>query len=145
MRDLEKLKKDSLASIEKWKRHGGFIATYKCPFCGEELLSTTPSTEKDEWDTICTCYECGTLHYKVQSKGYVEAFQTEAFQAAGMNDLEFTQWIYNNYTIGDNSMARELLENVLDYAKGMNETEQYTFLRRIIPQVPDGIIRKVSY
>lgn len=62
-----------------------------------------------------------------------------------MNKTEFEQWIYEHYTIGENPMARELLENVLDEAEGMSENEQYNYLSRMIPQVPDSVIRKVCY
>ena len=62
-----------------------------------------------------------------------------------MDRKEFAQWIYQNYTIDENAMARELLENVLEYADGMNEKEQYEYLCRMIPQVPESIIKKVSY
>ncbi len=62
-----------------------------------------------------------------------------------MNKKEFAQWIYENYTIDEKPMARELLENVLDEAEGMSEEEQYRYLSRMIPQVPDSIIRKVCY
>lgn len=62
-----------------------------------------------------------------------------------MSKSEFAQWIYENYTIGDNAMARELLENVLDEADGMEPGEQYDYLCRMIPQVPESVIRTVSY
>ena len=62
-----------------------------------------------------------------------------------MNSDHFAQWIYENYTIGDNPMARELLENVLEYAEGMEPEEQYNYLCRMIPQVPEAVIRTVSY
>lgn len=62
-----------------------------------------------------------------------------------MNSDQFAQWIYENYTIGDNPMARELLENVLEYAEGMESEEQYDYLCRMIPQVPETVIRTVSY
>lgn len=62
-----------------------------------------------------------------------------------MNKAEFAQWIFENYTIGDNAMGRELLENVLCEADGMDENEQYQYLSRVIPQVPDRVIRKVRY
>lgn len=62
-----------------------------------------------------------------------------------MNEDQFAQWIYENYTIGDNPMARELLENVLEYAEGMEPEEQYDYLCRMIPQVPEAVIRTVSY
>ena len=39
-----------------------------------------------------------------------------------MDKKEFEQWIYRNYTIGKNPMARELLSNVLDYAEGNERT-----------------------
>lgn len=62
-----------------------------------------------------------------------------------MGKCEFEQWIYENYTIGENAMARELLENVLDAADGMGPEEQYDYLCRMIPQVPESVIRTVSY
>jgi hypothetical protein len=62
-----------------------------------------------------------------------------------MDKNEFAQWIYENYTIDENPMAREMLENILEYAEGMDENEQYLYLNRMIPQVPESIIRKVSY
>lgn len=62
-----------------------------------------------------------------------------------MNKEEFEQWIYENYTIGENPMARELLKNVLEEAEGMDEGEQYNYLCRMIPQVPESVIRKVYY
>lgn len=63
-----------------------------------------------------------------------------------MNEIEFAQWIYKNYTIGaSNPMARELLENVLEYAEGMAGDEQYRYFCQMIPQVPEAIIRQVSY
>ena len=62
-----------------------------------------------------------------------------------MNKTEFEQWVFENYTIDENPMARELLSNVLEYAAGMERIAQHTFLCRIIPQVPRRIIRQVSY
>ena len=62
-----------------------------------------------------------------------------------MDRDQFEQWIYEDYTIGENSMARELLSNVLDYAEGMESAEQYDYLCRMIPQVSEAIIRTVSY
>ena len=57
-----------------------------------------------------------------------------------MNKREFIQWVYANYTIGSNPMARELFENVLAYAETLNEREQYDFLCEIIPEVPERVI-----
>jgi len=62
-----------------------------------------------------------------------------------LDKAAFEQWIFKNYTIDENAMARELLSNVLEYAMGMNENEQYNFLCRMIPQVPERIIRQVNY
>ena len=62
-----------------------------------------------------------------------------------MDRNEFAQWIFKNYTIDENPMARELLENVLEYAEGMKGEAQYEYLCRMIPQIPEAIIRKVSY
>ena len=62
-----------------------------------------------------------------------------------MTKEEFAQWIYKNYTIGENAMARELLKNVLDEAEGMSPEEQYNFLCRVIPQVPECVIRCVEF
>lgn len=61
-----------------------------------------------------------------------------------MNLDEFEQWIYTNYTIGDNAMARELLHNVIAFAeRNYFDDELYSFLSDMIPQVPDSVIRKV--
>jgi len=62
-----------------------------------------------------------------------------------MNRQEFEQWVFENYTINENPMARELLTNIFNYADGMGETEQYDFLCRMIPQVPEQMIRQVHY
>jgi len=62
-----------------------------------------------------------------------------------MNKNEFAQWVYQNYTINENPMAREMFENILDYADGMDEKEQYEYLCRMVPQVPESIIRQVAY
>lgn len=62
-----------------------------------------------------------------------------------MDNDKFEQWIYENYTIGEKAMARELLKNVIEYAEGMEPGEQYNYLCRMIPQVPEAVIRTVSY
>lgn len=61
-----------------------------------------------------------------------------------MNEIQFEQWIYKNYTIGDNAMARELLGNIFEYAKGMEPKTQYNYLCRMIP-IPKRVIRNVAY
>ena len=85
-------------------------------------------------DCLCGCNGC---------------FEPEDYEiismASQMDKNEFEQWIFANYTIDENPMARELLSNVLEYADGMSECEQYNFLCRMIPQVPEQIIRQVSY
>jgi len=62
-----------------------------------------------------------------------------------MDRKEFAQWIYQNYTINENPMAREMFENILEYADGMNKKEQYDYCRRMIPQIPESIIRQFVY
>lgn len=64
-----------------------------------------------------------------------------------MDKQEFRQWIYDNYNVpGDNcTLAPGMLDNILDYADGMDEIAQYDFLCRMLPSLPDSIIRKVSY
>ena len=62
-----------------------------------------------------------------------------------MNKKEFLKWIMDNYNVAKTHFDYELLENVLDYAEGMEENDQYNFLSRMIPQIPDEIIRKVYY
>lgn len=62
-----------------------------------------------------------------------------------LNRDGFAQWIFENYTIDNNAMGRELIENVLEYAEGMEGGEQRKFLARMIPQVPEVILRCVSY
>ena len=60
-----------------------------------------------------------------------------------MNKTKFEQWVFENYTVDENPMARELLSNVLEYAADMERTAQYSFLCRIIPQVPKRIIKRL--
>ncbi len=61
-----------------------------------------------------------------------------------MDKQQFIQWVYENYTINENAMARELFENVLNYAEGLCEQERYEFLCAVIPQVPERIIARVT-
>lgn len=61
-----------------------------------------------------------------------------------MSKEEFIQYVYENYTIDTNPMARELFENVLTYAEGLCEQAQYEFLCAVIPQVPERIIARVT-
>lgn len=62
-----------------------------------------------------------------------------------MTKTEFAQWIFENYTIGQDTMARELLDNVLNETDGMEPGEQYEYLCRMIPQVPEHMIHCVCY
>lgn len=61
-----------------------------------------------------------------------------------LNKKEFKDWIITNYDIG-NKFSEEMLDNILSYAEGMEEDEQYLFLCTMIPQVPERIIRDVAY
>jgi hypothetical protein len=60
-----------------------------------------------------------------------------------MDASGFAQWIFAEYAIGDSYMARELVTNILDFAHGIDSAEQYGYLRRMLPQVPDSVLRNV--
>lgn len=64
-----------------------------------------------------------------------------------MDKEEFRQWIYDNYHVPGNNctLAPAMLDGILDYAEGMEEGEQYLFLCRMFPSLPEVIIRNVSY
>lgn len=64
-----------------------------------------------------------------------------------MSKIEFRQWIYKNYNVPENNctLAPSMLDAILDYAEGMEEMEQYIFLCRMLPDLPDSIIRTVCY
>lgn len=62
-----------------------------------------------------------------------------------MNKNEFLQWIMDNYSVAKTHFDYDLLVNVLDYAEGMEEIEQYNFLSKMIPQISDQIIKQVYY
>lgn len=63
-----------------------------------------------------------------------------------MNKKEFEQFMYYQFpTAFEVSFAREMLQNILDYADGMEEIEQYNFLCDMIPQVAEIDVRKVFY
>ena len=63
-----------------------------------------------------------------------------------MNKYEFKKWILEEYpSVFTTHFAFELLDNLLEYAENMNENMQYKYLCRMIPQVPESIIRTVHY
>ena len=63
-----------------------------------------------------------------------------------MDRYEFRKWILEEYeTVFGTHFAFELLDNVLEYANGMSEGDQYNYLCRMIPQVPESVIRTVRY
>lgn len=64
-----------------------------------------------------------------------------------MDKEEFRQWIYDNYNVPGNNctLAPQMLDSILDYAEGMEETQQYEFLCAMFPTLPESIIRTVSY
>lgn len=67
-----------------------------------------------------------------------------------MNKDEFKQWIYDNYHVpADNcTLAPQMLDNILDYAEDIaaaqGQAEQYEFLCRMLPSLPERIIRRVE-
>ena len=63
-----------------------------------------------------------------------------------MNKDEFKAWILQEYSAFDyNHFALGMPGSILDYADGMNAEEQYTFLCMMIPEIPESVIRQVSY
>lgn len=63
-----------------------------------------------------------------------------------MNKDEFRQWIYDNYNVPANNctLAPQMLDNILDYAEDIAVAEQYEFLCRMLPSLPERIIRRVE-
>ena len=57
-----------------------------------------------------------------------------------MNKEELKKYIKENYS----NLDERLVNNILDYAEGMEEIEQYNYLCAILP-IPEIIIRKVNY
>lgn len=62
-----------------------------------------------------------------------------------MNKKEFLQYILDNYNVAQTHFDYDLLTNVLDYAEGMEEIEQFRYLCKMIPQISGEIIKKVCY
>lgn len=63
-----------------------------------------------------------------------------------MNKNEFKNYIMEEFpTVFTTHFSIEMLENILDYADGMEEIEQYNFLCAMIPQIPEQEVRKVYY
>ena len=63
-----------------------------------------------------------------------------------MNKEEFRNYIIEEFpTVFTTHFAVEMLENILNYAEGMSEIEQYNFLCSMIPQMSEQEIRKVNY
>lgn len=64
-----------------------------------------------------------------------------------MNKQEFKWWIYENFNVPENNctLAPYMLDGILDYAEGMERTEQHKFLCRMFPSLPKSIIHKVRY
>lgn len=67
-----------------------------------------------------------------------------------MNKDEFRQWIYDNYNVPSNNctLAPQMLDNILDYAEEITGreggSEGYLFLCRMLPSLPESIIRRVE-
>lgn len=61
-----------------------------------------------------------------------------------MNKKEFKNFVikYCNYKT---DIELKFLNNVLDYAEGMEEIEQYNFLCAILPNIPENDIKDVYY
>lgn len=63
-----------------------------------------------------------------------------------MNKREFEQFMYNEFpTVFENSFSREMLSNILAYAEGMEETEQYNFLCGMIPEITERELKEVFF
>ena len=59
-----------------------------------------------------------------------------------MNKQELRKYITDTYNY--DYFAMQLIDNILNYAEGMEENEQYGFLSYMLP-IPESIIRKVYY
>lgn len=66
-----------------------------------------------------------------------------------MNKEEFYNYIVEDTMQGKetegNRREREIINNVLDEAEGMEEMDQYNFLCRMITNIPERVIRRVCY
>lgn len=60
-----------------------------------------------------------------------------------MNKQEFRQYIVDTFDYDEYTM--EFIDNILNYAEGMDETEQYRFLTAMFSQLSDNEIRQVCY
>lgn len=67
-----------------------------------------------------------------------------------MSKDEFRQWIYDNYNVPGNNctLAPSMLDGILDYAEeiaaAQGQAEQYEFLCRMFPSLPESVIRQLS-
>jgi len=63
-----------------------------------------------------------------------------------MTRTEFEQWIIEEYPNAFTThFATEMLSNILDYAELTPYEDRYSFLNDILPQVPESVIRRVTF
>ncbi|MXE43356.1 hypothetical protein FQZ95_12400 [Escherichia sp. HH41S] len=52
-----------IAWVKHCQRHGVPLTTYKCPGCGEQLM-TQSSPENEVWDSFTCCPWCSAVFFK---------------------------------------------------------------------------------
>lgn len=64
-----------------------------------------------------------------------------------MTREEFKAWLHENYHVGsrESSMGPELVENILAWAGRMSDEDMYDFLCFMFDDVPESVIRRVTY
>lgn len=64
-----------------------------------------------------------------------------------MTREEFKEWLYENYDVGSrcDSMGPDLVDNILAWAGRLSDKEMYDFLCFMFDDVPESILRRVTY
>lgn len=64
-----------------------------------------------------------------------------------MNRTAFENFMWDEFpSVFESVFSRQMLENILDYAEALgDESEQYNFLRKMIPQVSDFELKMYLY
>lgn len=69
---LDTLREQYKAWLAKWQAEGKPIRNYVAPCC--RVTIATPAPPRGEtWDSLTTCPDCGSLHFKVVTSSTVRA------------------------------------------------------------------------
>lgn len=94
-----------------------------------------PHDMKDAYEDMEACQEYINELYVIV-KNYIETMP--------LDKKSLFLWICENYKIGNNHMVRGLLQNILDFTDDMNRKEKYQFLRKVLPWIPEIVIRNYT-